>query len=231
MLNERFFWYHRRGLPFVAVKVAQTLDGRIADVRGRSRWITGREARIRVHELRSEYDAVLVGAGTVLQDDPELTVRHVQGRNPLRVVVDGRFRISERRKILRTARAATMVVTTAAMLNKFSRKAIALERRGVQVLGIRSGPDIPARSILRVLAENGVTSVLVEGGMGTWRSFIEDGFVNKLYCFIAPSILGSGVPTFALAKRPLGKAADLSGVVVQAVGSDILLEGTLNSDS
>ncbi|MEX2116127.1 MAG: bifunctional diaminohydroxyphosphoribosylaminopyrimidine deaminase/5-amino-6-(5-phosphoribosylamino)uracil reductase RibD [Bacteroidota bacterium] len=226
-LNEKFFFFMEKGLPFVGVKVAQTLDGRIADSKGRSKWITGGAARAYGHALRSEYDAVLVGSGTVLRDNPKLTVRAEKGRNPIRVILDGRFRMGRRRKILETTEAPTVILTTASNFRRNRAKVLALERKGVKVIGVHTASRISALAVLKVLAGLGITSVLIEGGSTTSGPFFESMLVKRVHCFITPGLLGSGITGFDFGQRSLRNALRLTGVSVRALAGDLVLEGAL----
>lgn len=226
-LNEKFMVSMKSGMPFVGVKVAQTLDGRIADSFGRSKWITSSPARAYGHRLRSEYEAVLVGAGTIARDNPELTVRHVRGRNPWRIVLDGRFVVNPRSKVFDVRKAPTAVLTSARSLKKYRQKAVLLEKKGVQVFGLDGGLLLRARPILKTLAELGVSSVLVEGGSGAIRTFLEDRCFQKVHCFISGKILGSGLPAFSLSPRPLTRSIPFTKQSVRVIGGDVLLEGSM----
>lgn len=225
-LNERFATSMERRLPFVGLKLAQTLDGRIADRKGTSKWISSSAARVYAHALRALYHAVLVGAETVRSDDPLLTVRHVSGRQPVRVVLDGRFSLPLNRRVFKTRHAPTIVLTSARSLRRAGKKAAALERKGVQVLGV-DGPDrLSVRSIVRVLAAAGMSSVLVEGGGETARCFLEGRTVDKVHAIIAPTILGSGTPSFEVNGLTLGTAIRLKEPAFMTAGSDIVVEGS-----
>lgn len=226
-LNEKFFFSMETGLPFVGAKVAQTLDGRTADRMGRSKWITGNAARAYGHAVRAEYDAVVVGASTVISDDPELTVRAVKGRNPVRVILDGRFRIGGRRRVFDTSKAPTVILTSSAMLRRNRRKAVALERKGVQVIGVQGSSRISESAVLRVLRGLGITSVLIEGGSTTLGSFFEKRMIGKVHCFIHPGLLGSGISGFAFGGRTLKNALRLTDVSVRAFAGDLVLEGNV----
>lgn len=226
-LNERFFTYMETGIPFVGLKVAQTLDGRIADQRGTSKWITGPAARAYGHGLRSVYDAVLVGAGTVRSDDPLLTVRAIKGRNPIRVVLDGAFSMAPGARLFRNSGAQSLVLTSSAALKRKKRKAAALEKRGVAVFGIEGRAVLAPSAILGLLGDLGISSVLIEGGANTIRPFLESGSVNKIHCFIAPKILGEGTTGLSIRSKGLKAARILNDVKVSRVGPDLLLEGTL----
>jgi diaminohydroxyphosphoribosylaminopyrimidine deaminase/5-amino-6-(5-phosphoribosylamino)uracil reductase len=226
-LNERFFYWMKHQKPFVAMKTGQTMDGRIADSIGRSKWITAQESRKEVHRLRSCFDAVLVGARTVAADDPELTVRYAKGQSPVRIVLDGSMRSPIRRKIFRTDRVRTILLTSSKALHANRRKAVLLERQGVEVVALGSRARLDSALVLKFLASEGITSLLIEGGSATAASFLNDKAVQKIYCFTAPKILGSGLPAFALPVRPLSEALKLKNVRLSMFGEDYLVEGSL----
>ena len=188
-LNEKYFHWHRAGRPFVHLKLATTLDGRIATRTGDSRWITGEAARARVQLLRREADAILVGAGTALSDDPLLTDRSgLPRRRPLvRVVLDDRLCLSPRSRLAQTAREWPVVLFTS---EKVAEGPVgALEECGVEV--IREGGG--ARDALRLmkhLKRRELQSVLVEGGATASGLFIDSGLVDKVSFFVAPLIVG-----------------------------------------
>ncbi|MBI2619947.1 MAG: bifunctional diaminohydroxyphosphoribosylaminopyrimidine deaminase/5-amino-6-(5-phosphoribosylamino)uracil reductase RibD [Ignavibacteriales bacterium] len=227
-LNEKFFAFMETGLPFVGVKVAQTLDGRIGDVRGDSRWITTALARAYGHRLRSEYDAILVGATTVRRDDPELTVRLVKGRNPHRVVLDGTLSIPASSRVCATKRAPTIVLTSQRAMSAKRNKVVQLERLGVQVFGIRSrSTRLTSFEILHVLADLGISSVIVEGGAETIRLFLQERQAKKMYCFFAPKILGSGIHGITLSPRRLSKAIQILSPSVIRFDDNVMIEGAI----
>jgi len=228
LLNEKFFWHHAHGAVFFAVKLAQTLDGRIADHRGRSRWITSREARARAHELRSEYEALVVGAGTVLADDPALTVRLVKGRQPLRVILDGRFRVAPKARVFRSPGGRILLLTSVPALHRNTRRALELERQGVEVFGIGPRAEIPLKAVGVFLRDHGIQSALVEGGSVTISAFVRQGLAQRVYAFTAPRILGSGLPSFAFEKPvSLEGSVRLRDYSIERCGADILTTGRL----
>ncbi|MBM3161916.1 MAG: bifunctional diaminohydroxyphosphoribosylaminopyrimidine deaminase/5-amino-6-(5-phosphoribosylamino)uracil reductase RibD [Chlorobi bacterium] len=194
-LNEAFITSHRKGRPFVALKLAQTLDGKIATASGASKWITGQEARTEVHRLRCRYDAVLTGAATVIADDSQLTVRHCAGRNPLRVVLDPKLAVPLTAGIF-DGSAETLLFTEASRQD--SEKARMLASMGVAVAGAESrecGLDLGA--VLAMLHERRVLSVLVEAGSRLASSFVREGLCDKLYLFVAPLLFGGdGLSSF-----------------------------------
>ena len=200
-LNERFLTFHRTGRPFVGVKWAQSIDGRAIDAAGRSQWLTGTASRTAAHRLRSGYDACLVGANTILRDDPQLTVRLVRGRNPLRVVVDGNLRVTGRERVF-DGTVRTIVLTDRRKLNTPSAAVRRLIRSGVTVLGLDRGPLIGPAALLSALAGEGITSILVEGGPTTISRFVAAQRVNKFHVFVGPLLLGGGTAALELGRKP-----------------------------
>jgi len=224
-LNEKFFKFMNTGLPFVGIKLAQTLDGRIADTAGTSKWITSEKARKEVHKLRSEYDAVMVGAHTVFKDDPELTVRFIKAENPIRVVVDGRMVLPTTRKIFDTSNAPTWVLTSTAAVRANDRKIQKLVVQGVRILAVSTSRLLSTESILNALAAEGVSSVLLEGGASLIAPFVKHSFVDSLHLFIAPKILGGGLDGFRFGKPLfLHQHVKLKITNTINIGDDVLLE-------
>ena len=224
-INEKFVKFMKTGMPFVGIKIAQTLDGYIADALGKSKWITSKEARKEAHRLRSEYDAVLIGATTVINDDPELTVRIVKGRNPVRVVIDNRLSISLNRKIFDTTNAPTWVFTSKSALILKKSKVRALALKGVRVFEVSPTLRFDGRKILQILSSEGISSVLIEGGSETIAGFISQGLSDKLYLFVAPRLLGGGLNAFQFSKpRLLNTSLILDSVRQSFLGKDILIE-------
>ena len=181
LLNEKFFKFMKTGLPFVGIKLAQSLDGKIADVAGTSKWITSKTARKEVHRLRSHYDAVLVGANTVLHDNPELTVRFVKGRNPVRVVIDGSLSLPIPQVLFNTTAVPTWLLTSTKAIHAKIQKVQKLVSKGVRVLPVSSSYRINEKSILRTLAAEGITSLLLEGGADTVDGFVNRFLADRLY--------------------------------------------------
>ncbi|WP_342669543.1 bifunctional diaminohydroxyphosphoribosylaminopyrimidine deaminase/5-amino-6-(5-phosphoribosylamino)uracil reductase RibD [Desulfovirgula thermocuniculi] len=227
-LNEVFIKYITTRRPFVVLKAAMSLDGKIATRTGESRWITGPEARLAAHRLRDRYDAVLVGINTVLRDDPSLTTRLPggEGRDPVRVVVDSLARIPLHARLLtQKSPAPTIVaVTERAPAEKLRR----LEEAGAQVLVIPGGPRVDLAALMEELGRREITSVLVEGGGEVHASFLEGRLADKVVWFIAPLIIGGrkapgpvGGEGFAW----LGEAVRLRDVSLARCGEDLCLEG------
>jgi diaminohydroxyphosphoribosylaminopyrimidine deaminase / 5-amino-6-(5-phosphoribosylamino)uracil reductase len=221
----RFFRKHMTtGLPFVTLKLAASLDGRIATATGESRWITGTASRRFVHRLRAEHDAVLVGAQTVIDDDPELTCRVRGGRNPLRVILDGHLRMPLTARVLaNTAAAATLVV---AGRGASPAKVRRLTARGAEVVLFPMRKNqVAMPRLLRFLGRRGISSVLVEGGATVAANALSAGVVDQLLCFFAPTLIGGdGHPMLAsLGVRRLRDAPRLGPVRLKRFASDLFL--------
>lgn len=225
--NERFDVWVLRKRPFVLAKVAATLDGRIADFRGRSRWITGPEARRRAMEWREELDAVLVGAATVAADDPRLTRRLGLNRSTphRRIVLDGRFRVPETARIFRRPEGVEVWTGTEASVAKEKR----LAERGIRIRRwpARDGGGIDLRAGLRALGREEVSGLLVEGGRQTLTSFALAGLIDRWAIFLAPRILGGERALALLAgpDRPLENALELLDPEWSRCGRDMLVTG------
>jgi len=231
-LNEAFIKHVTTGLPLVTVKIAQSVDGAIADYAGNGHWITGKEARKDGHLRRTESDAILVGAGTVARDNPRLTVRHVRGRQPLRVLLDGNLSVGTRARVFSGARKnPVVIVTTEKSFIRHRRKVTVLGRKGVTFMifkGEREG-KIPVREVLMALGRRGISSVLVEGGPITWGSFLNANSVDNLLIYTAPLLLGGNRRGFA-ALHPLGLSGGvrLRESAYSRIGDDELLSAKLS---
>jgi len=232
-LYESFFHHVTKGLPFVTAKFAATLDGKIATHTGNSQWITGEDARQRVHMLRRWSDAIMVGIGTVLADDPQLTARWPvgdaadAGRQPLRIVVDSKGRTPPTARLLHEP-GATIIATTAAA---DERKLSVLQREGAEILilpEVEGTVYLPA--LMRVLGRREITSVLVEGGGTLLGSFFDARLVDKLIAFIAPVIIGGRNAPSPVGGKGVGlvsQASRLHRVRVERLGEDLMVTGYL----
>lgn len=210
------------GRPFVRLKLAASADGRIATRTGESRWITGVAARRLVHRWRDEMDAVLVGADTVLADDPELTCRRARGRDPVRVVLDGRLRTPPRARLLRTGRSPVWIATA---VRHDPRRAGRLARAGATILPVPTrGAHLDLARLLKALGERDITSVLVEAGSRLAAALLSGGHVDELCWFTAPLLIGGdGLPMIGpLGVRSLRSALRLADLRVERVGDDLL---------
>jgi len=222
--NEQFFHHMRTGWPFVHLKLATTLDGRIAAAGGDSKWVTGEQARLRAHELRAEAGAVLVGANTARMDDPMLTARDLPASPPLitRVVLDPHLTTSPESRLANTADEDSVVVFAAeSALDGREKK---LEERGVEVVAAPgSYEDMDLRFVLEELGGRGIKGLLVEGGGETATRFVREGLADKMTLFYAPRLLGAeGVPMIgALRVTKVAESLRFSVSDVEKIGEDV----------
>lgn len=217
-LNEKFIKWMKTGMPFVSMKVAMSLDGKIATRTGDSKWITGESSREYVKRLRDEHDAILAGAGTVLKDNPSLAGKT---REPLRVILDSELTIPLTAKIFRNSN-VFIALTSKAPQSKIN----ALIKCEID-FKIFKGEKIPLTSLLRFLSGKNMSSVLVEGGSEIFGSFIDEKLVDKFYWFIAPKIIGGRDAKPAVGGNgisEMSQAVDLKNFSFRQIGSDILVE-------
>lgn len=212
----------RDARPYVVLKYAQTIDGRIATRMGDSKWISGEPERRASHALRAACDAVLVGVGTVIADDPQLTVRLVPGASPLRIVLDTTLRIPPTVQILGDA-APTLIVTTERSTRDRRRE---LRSRGVGIEFVEPAPPhgVDLVATLAGLREAGIRSLLVEGGAAVITSFLRQRVVDRLVVGIAPTIIGAG--TEAVGELSIARVSDglrLTGRSVHTLGDDVVV--------
>jgi diaminohydroxyphosphoribosylaminopyrimidine deaminase / 5-amino-6-(5-phosphoribosylamino)uracil reductase len=221
--NAAFIRFHRTGLPLVTYKAAMTLDGKVAAAGGDSRWISCLDSRRAVHELRAEVDAVMVGAGTVRRDDPELTVRLAEGRDPVRVVVTHDGELPAGAKVLATAR-HTPTIVVAHRASGAARRL--LEARGAELLEVGDG-GLPAA--LEALATRGLLDVLCEGGPTLAGELLAADLIDRVLLFVAPLFVGRGAPDLfaAPAVDAVDRAWRLQDVEWRRVCDDLLLSGSL----
>jgi diaminohydroxyphosphoribosylaminopyrimidine deaminase / 5-amino-6-(5-phosphoribosylamino)uracil reductase len=230
-LNEAFSKHITTGMPFVTLKVAQTLDGKIATSSGDSKWITGPDARRLGHRLRSHSDAIMVGIDTVLKDDPSLTTRLEEqpgARDPHRVILDSRLRIPLDAKVLnQTSKSLTYIATTidapTAKLREIKKK-----KAEILILDKDESGMIDMPSLMQEISKLGMTSVLVEGGAHVNASALRSGMVDKVVFFLAPKLLGGDDARGSIgggSPDSLDKAVELTCVSHTTVGRDIMVEG------
>lgn len=240
-LNEIYCHWMNTGRPYVLLKAAMTLDGKIATASGESRWITGAEARREVHRLRSQVDAIMVGIGTVLHDDPLLTARlpgdkagAARRRQPLRVVLDSRLRIPDKAKVLSPYGGTgqpigTMIVTT----EKAPKHRVEhLRARGLSLLVLPAkDKHVPLSACLTRLGQLGVSSLLIEGGSELNAAVLREGLVNRVRFYLAPHLLGGQDAKGLIGDRSpkrLSEAVSLTDLRIRRVGRDLAIEAVVH---
>ena len=225
-LNEVFLKWMMKKLPFVVLKTAMTLDGKIASATGQSQWITNEASRLRGHELRDLYDGILVGIGTVLSDDPSLTTRlpDGNGRNPVRIVVDSKARTPLTARLVTDGQAKTLIAVAEAAPQE---RVAALTAAGAEVVCVNAGEQVNLYRLMKLLAEREICSVFVEGGGTVNFSLLQAGLVDKVYTFIAPKLLGGRTALTPVEGEGfnLMEAVRLERVQTELLDGDILLTG------
>jgi len=232
-LNEPYVKYITTGKPFVTLKIAMTLDGKIATPEGQSKWITGERARKTVHRLRSRVDAILTAIGTVKADDPQLTARIKGGRNPRRIVIDPNLEIPLESKILQMPPGTILIIkklndiSQSATLQPSGLKEKLLSEKGVGIIKYE-GEKVELNWLMKRLGEMDITSVLIEGGSSLNARALEDGIVDKVMFFIAPIIIGGreSVPAVGGKQyKKLEEAYRMANSTIRRIGEDFLIEG------
>lgn len=231
-LNERFFRFMRTGIPFVTLKFAQSIDGRIATASGQSRWISSEQSLKFAHALRSHHDAVLIGSGTLSKDDPELTARLVKGRNPLRVVVDSHLHISLDARILKDQDGAKTIVATTVHASRDKRAQ--LIDRGIEVMAVDTDKDrrVDLTRLLFELGKRNISSVLVEGGAAIITSMLVEQIPDRVVIIIAPKIIGKGVEAVGnLGTKNIDESPTLHYTKIRRLGDDLIVDGRIKKNS
>ena len=221
-LNEIYLKFITTGLPFVMLKIAQTLDGRIATKLGHSKWITQKDSRRFVHSLRSWVDAVLVGANTVKEDDPELTIHNVRGEDPIRIILDSAEKLSNNSKVIKENKNGKTIIATTDQKTKGKFK------EKVEIWNLKKHRDskVDLVQLLKKAGENQITSLLVEGGRGVFTSFLKEKLVDKIYYFLSPKILGKGLNSFGdLGIKEISDSITLRDCEIKRFESDLLVIG------
>lgn len=213
--------------PVVTVHFAQSLDGRIATRTGDSQWVSGSQSLRLAHQLRASHDAVMVGIGTALIDNPRLTVRLARGRSPRRIVVDSTLRIPLDARVLAEGADQTILATTTRAAPERIR---AVEERGATVLFAARNPrgQVDLSDLLARLAARDIGSILVEGGRGLITAMLQDALVSRLVICIAPKVIGAGIEAIGdLDVRRLADALTFSRYHFSLLGEDMIFDGQL----
>lgn len=224
--NRVFLKYIATGLPWVTLKTAMTLDGKIAAFTGDARWVTGDDARLRVHRMRSEYMGIMVGSGTMKTDDPLLNCRlEGEHRQPVRIVVDSKASVAFDSQVVRTARVFPLLVAHTVQADEEQLEMIQ-EAGGGTLLCEEKDGRVDITDLLKKLGARGIDSVLLEGGGELNYTFVKAGVIDEVYAFIAPKIVGgktAKTPVEGEGFKRMGEALELSPFAVEAIGRDILL--------
>lgn len=227
-LNEIFFHFIRTGMPFVAMKYAMTLDGKIAAYTGDSKWVTGEEARKHVHELRKKYSAIMAGVDTVLADDPMLNCRIPKGTDPVRIICDTHLRIPEESQIVTSSKKIRTIVAYAGE-GKEERKEKLLST-GVELIKCGDGDQVDLELLFQKLGEMQIDSVLVEGGGTLHGSLLLTGLVNRVYAYVAPKLIGgkeARSPVEGAGFARMREAEVLNEIEIIPFGEDICITGKM----
>jgi len=227
VLNEVFIKHIIFKRPFVALKSALTLDGKTATRTGSSKWITGEDSRLYAHKLRHKYDAILVGIGTVLTDDPLLTTRIPGLKNPIRIIIDSSLRIPINARVLDSEIGSAIIFTS--MSPGECSKVRWIEEKGVEIIHCPGeGGKVDIVSVLDVLYRKGVTSILVEGGSEINGTFFDRRLIDKIYLFAAPKLVGSHLSSGLIGGLGIGEmkeAVHVEDLTVEKIGEDFLFIG------
>lgn len=239
-INEVFFHYITKSLPYVILKYAMTYDGKIATKSDKSKWITGEAARAKVHSDRNRYSAILVGIGTVLKDDPLLTCRIPNGRSPVRIICDTDLSVPMTSQIVRTAKEyRTIIASDTSRLISYSQdtawmnKAEDLKKAGCEIIHIPSMEGmLDMKLLMKKLAALEIDSVIIEGGGGINWSALKSGIVNKVQVYVAPKIFGgAGAPSPVMGEGidSPNEAYEFSAPKLTVLGDDILMESEVKN--
>lgn len=234
-LNRAYLHWVTTGRPYVILKAGMTLDGKVATAKGESRWITGPLARRDVHRLRSEVDAVLVGVGTVLKDNPSLTARlsdrpvKLAAQQPLRVVLDSQLRTKPKAKVCRDQDLARTLMATTSRAATSRRRLLGLTGVEIVSLPAKSG-QVSLRALMTLLGKRGIMSVLIEGGSTVNAAALQARLVNHVLLYLAPTLMGGQDAQSVIGghgPKRLAQAIRLRHVTVRRAGEDLVIEGDL----
>lgn len=229
-LNEVFLHYIEHQSPYIAMKYAMTMDGKIATFTGDSKWVTGEEARHHVHQLRKRYHAIMVGIGTVLVDDPMLNCRIEEGVDPVRVICDSNLRIPLESRIVGTANDIRTIVAYA-VGNKD--KEAELQEKGVELLQAGVNGKVDFALLVSKLGKMGIDSILIEGGGTFHGTVLKSGLVDRIYCYIAPKLIGgkdAKSPVEGSGFSLMKEALEIVDTEIMQLGSDICITGRVSKE-
>jgi diaminohydroxyphosphoribosylaminopyrimidine deaminase/5-amino-6-(5-phosphoribosylamino)uracil reductase len=227
--NEGFFTRVEKGRPMVTLKLAMTLDGRIATSTGDSQWISGEESRALVHRWRRYGDAVMVGAGTVIADNPRLTCRDDGGRDPYRVIIDMKLRCDPRSRVFTERSSASTILVTSQANYRAANDRFGSEKTEVLAMKVVAG-EIALAPLLREFGERGWNRIMLEGGAHLAASAMRQKVVDRIAFFIAPKILGSGLSAIeGLGFQKMKESLSLEDLEVWQIGTDLLIESRIAS--
>jgi diaminohydroxyphosphoribosylaminopyrimidine deaminase/5-amino-6-(5-phosphoribosylamino)uracil reductase len=231
-LNRAYAKFIQSGEPYILLKVAQTLDGRIASSSGHSKWVTSEDSRSTAHKMRAQYDAILVGIGTVLMDDPYLTVRKAKGASPKRIVLDSQLRVPLDANVLsdESPNKTIIVTTNSASKEKIGR----IVDRGSTVLVLDADERgwVPQDVLWKELAKLGITSIMVEGGSQVHTDCLKGRHADEIVVFIAPKLLGTGVDAIGdLGIRNMNSALELENLKIKRLDNDFMVSATFKKES
>ena len=224
-LNEVFLKWVTTDKPFVTLKTAMSLDGKIATSTGQSQWITSETSRRRVHELRDIHDGIMVGIGTILADNPSLTTRIEGGKNPVRIIVDSNARTPLNSNVVIDGQAKTIISVTK---NAPTARLLSLTSAGVEIIVAGDGANVDLNLLMNEIAKREITSIFVEGGGTLNFSLLEAGLVDKVYAFIAPKIIGGGEALTSVEGegfKNLANAIQLKDISTEMIDNDVLISG------
>ena len=230
--NEVFFKWIEHKKPFIVLKAAMTLDGKIATATGQSKWITNEKSRAYGYKLRDIYDGIMVGINTVIEDNPMLTARVDGGKNPIRIVVDSSLKIDINANVVQDKSAKTIIATT----DKADKdKILKLQAQDVDVIVVDKDENdkVDIEKLLDILGQQNICSILVEGGATLSGSFVAKKLVDKVYFFIAPKIVGgkeAKTPVAGTGILNLQEALALKDIQIEKIEEDILIIGRVDKD-